>query len=104
VQKAEPHGCVTGGRSVFYRYSQVASASVTSRYAGISTGNRAIRRGKWKLVWGSNIRKWELFDMELDRTETNDLASRFPQRVAQIEADWLQWAKQTAAPLKGTAM
>jgi hypothetical protein len=42
--------------------------------------------------------------MELDRTETNDLASRFPQRVAQMEADWLQWAKQTAAPLKGTAM
>jgi arylsulfatase A-like enzyme len=67
-------------------------------------GNRAIRQGKWKLVWGSNIRKWELFDMELDRTETNDLASRFPQRVAQMEADWLQWAKQTGAPLKGTAL
>lgn len=67
-------------------------------------GNRAIRHGKWKLVWGSNVRKWELFDMELDRTETNDLASRFPQRVAEMEAEWLQWARKTGAPLKGTSL
>ncbi len=67
-------------------------------------GNRAVRQGKWKLVWGSHVKKWELFDMENDRTETNDLASRYPQRVKQMEADWLQWAKQTGAPLKGTSL
>ena len=67
-------------------------------------GNRAVRKGKWKLVWGSNERKWELFDMQLDRTETNDLASRYPQRVQQMESVWMQWAKQTGAPLKGTAL
>jgi arylsulfatase len=67
-------------------------------------GNRAVRQGKWKLVWGSNVKKWELFNMELDRTETNDLASQYPQRVKQMEADWLQWAKRTGAPLKGTSL
>ena len=67
-------------------------------------GNRAIRQGKWKLVWGSNVKKWELFDMELDRTETNDLATQDPQRVERMEAAWMQWAKQTGAPLKGTAL
>ena len=67
-------------------------------------GNRAVRQGKWKLVWGSNVRKWELFDMELDRTETNDLASQYPQRVKQMETDWLRWAKKTNAPLKGTSL
>ena len=67
-------------------------------------GNRAVRQGKWKLVWGGNVKSWELFDMEQDRTETNDLAARYPQRVEQMEADWLRWAKQTGAPLKGTGL
>ena len=67
-------------------------------------GNRAVRQGKWKLVWGGNVSKWELFDMELDRTETNDLAAVHPQRVKRMEAEWLRWAKRTGAPVKGTAL
>ncbi|MCA9142042.1 MAG: sulfatase-like hydrolase/transferase, partial [Planctomycetales bacterium] len=67
-------------------------------------GNRAVRQGKWKLVWGDNVQQWELFDMELDRTETNDLAAQFPERVQQMEADWLQWAKETGTPLKGSGL
>jgi len=67
-------------------------------------GNRAIRQGRWKLVWGSNTRQWELFDMEADRTETNDLTAQHPERVEQMEAAWLRWATQTGAPLKGTAL
>jgi len=67
-------------------------------------GNRAVRQGKWKLVWGDNLRKWELFDMESDRTETNNLAARYPGRVKQMQADWLRWAKETGAPLKGTGI
>ncbi len=67
-------------------------------------GNRAIRQGKWKLVWGSNVQRWELFDMETDRTETNDVASENLQRVRQMESLWLKWARQTGAPLKGTGL
>lgn len=67
-------------------------------------GNRAVRQGKWKLVWGDNVRKWELFDMESDRTETYDLARQYPERVKQMESDWLRWAKETGAPLKGTGI
>jgi arylsulfatase A-like enzyme len=67
-------------------------------------GNRAVRQSKWKLVWGDNVRKWELFDMELDRTETNNLAARYPGRVKQMQADWLRWAKETGAPLKVTGI
>ncbi len=58
-------------------------------------GNRAIRQGRWKLVWGAHARTWELYDMEADRTETNDLASQFPSQVAQMEATWLKWAERT---------
>ena len=67
-------------------------------------GNRAVRQGKWKLVWGANVARWELFDMEQDRTETTDLSADEPERVAQMEADWLLWAKQTGAPLKGAGL
>jgi len=67
-------------------------------------GNRAVRQGKWKLVWGANARKWELFDLESDRTETDDLAARHSGRVKQMQADWLRWAKATDAPLKGNGI
>ena len=55
-------------------------------------GNRALRQGKWKLVWGAGLQKWELYDMVDDRTETRDLASVNPEKVAAMSAAWQQWA------------
>ncbi len=57
--------------------------------------NRAIRQGGWKLVWDASIRQWELYDMQADRTETNDLAAAEPERVRQMAAAWYDWARQT---------
>lgn len=54
-------------------------------------GNRAVREGKWKLVAKEN-QPWELYDMEADRTEMNDLAARQPARVRELEAKWQTWA------------
>ena len=59
-------------------------------------GNRAIREGRWKLVWGAHAESWELYDMESDRTETRDLAPQFPNRVNRMEAAWLEWARRTS--------
>jgi arylsulfatase A-like enzyme len=54
-------------------------------------GNRAIRDGKWKLVAKEN-RPWELYDIDRDRTESNDLASSEPRRVRTMVQLWTVWA------------
>ena len=67
--------------------------------------NQAIRKGKWKLVYKSTGKEndrndptpyqaWELFDMDKDRTETNNLASVHPQLVKELADTWerLAWA------------
>ena len=55
--------------------------------------NRAIRQGDWKLVWGASDKRWELYDLAGDRTETHDLAAKHPERVKQMAAAWQYWAR-----------
>jgi arylsulfatase len=75
----------------------------------------AVRKGKWKLVHAhpnpragidyfndtdelkqedQKQRQWELYDMESDRTEMNDLAERYPELVKQMAQAWDQWNKR----------
>lgn len=54
-------------------------------------GNRAIRQGEWKLVWGASEKQWELYNLKNDRSETNDIASNFPKRVTAMIRDWEAW-------------
>ena len=35
--------------------------------------------------------EWELYDMEADRCELNDLARQFPHRVAEMTGQWDAW-------------
>ncbi len=50
-------------------------------------GHRAIRMGDWKLV-AAKGKPWELFNLQQDRTETDDLAARHPEKVKQLERAW----------------
>lgn len=54
-------------------------------------GNRAVRDGRWKLV-SRFKRPWQLFDMTVDRTELDDLASAQPMLVKQMAKQWDDWA------------
>jgi len=57
-------------------------------------GNRAVREGKWKLV-ASCGNAWELYNMEADRTEMNNLARQYPAMVETLEKLYNAWAKRT---------
>jgi arylsulfatase len=54
---------------------------------------KAVRHGRWKLVRTRDA-PWELYDLETDRTETNDLAAEHPDRVSGLSAAWLIWYKR----------
>jgi len=63
--------------------------------------SRGIRCGKWKLVsqthdkW-MNARPgpWELYDMEADRTEMNNLVTEMPEKVKELAASYDEWARR----------
>lgn len=55
-------------------------------------GARYARLGNWKLVSMSNDSTWHLFNLAVDRTETNDLSTRYPQKVKQLDSLWHNWA------------
>ena len=75
-------------------------------------GNRAIIADRWKLVsrhpndvehferWEYPAEphegRWELYDLEADRTEMTNLADRNPEKVAELVALYREWAQRTA--------
>ncbi|MDV6030264.1 MAG: arylsulfatase [Phycisphaera sp. RhM] len=77
-----------------------AHASTTERTLFFEhQGNRALRRGKWKLV-ALDDQPWELYDLTVDRTEMNDLAGEYPKRVQELSAAWDRWgAENQVTPL-----
>ena len=56
---------------------------------------KAVRDGKWKAV--THGKGWELYDMDADRTEMNNLAKSQPQRVKAMADAWQTWYAGTAA-------
>jgi len=56
-------------------------------------GNRAVRAGQWKLV-SRHGKPWELYDLSKDRSETNALAAKLPERVASLNSSYESWAER----------
>tara|TARA_R110002072_G_scaffold222711_1_gene379821 strand:- start:13383 stop:15134 length:1752 start_codon:yes stop_codon:yes gene_type:complete len=52
--------------------------------------NRAIVDGKWKLTTDWD-RPWQLFDLQTDRTELNDVRGEHPKIAAKLQKNWEDW-------------
>lgn len=69
-------------------------------------GNRALRQGKWKLVSRAKYfmkfvkedeDNWELYNLEKDPTEMNNLAQKYPKRVEKMKKLWEEEAIRVKA-------
>ena len=56
-------------------------------------GHRAVRVGNWKLV-AADGDPWELYDLRVDRAESNNLAAKIPKKAKQLEAAWNRQLKE----------
>lgn len=58
----------------------------------------AIRDGKWKLLVDADGRGSELYDLEADPNETNDVAARQPRLRDRLKKRLLEWAAALPSP------
>ena len=63
------------------------------------TPGAAIRAGKWKLIELYEFGETELYDLNADMGETNDLAAKFPQKTAELKAKLSAWQKRMKAKM-----
>ena len=56
-------------------------------------GNRAVRAGQWKLV-ARHDQPWELYDIDTDRVEAQDLARQQPEKVRELSTLYDRWASR----------
>jgi arylsulfatase A-like enzyme len=58
-------------------------------------GQAAILKGPWKLVRTGETRPWELYAIDKDRTELNDLGKENPDKVRELGELWRKEAERT---------
>lgn len=58
--------------------------------------HHVVRRGPWKAIRPRKGGDWELFNLEADGTETNDLAKTEPDRVKELAEQFELWQKHVA--------
>jgi arylsulfatase len=60
-------------------------------------GGKAVVDGEWKLVQPTRGKRWRLYHLATDRTETRDLADKHPERVRKMKKRWHDWAARVGA-------
>src|SRR3546814_782698 len=56
-------------------------------------GGRYVRSPEWKLVTPDAKQPWELYRINQDRTETENVAAQHPEVVQHLDSLWHVWAR-----------
>lgn len=65
---------------------------------------KAMRDGKWKIVKEGLDTPWSLFDLEVDPSEINDLAEKYPEIVHRLDSLHNAWQAKFKAQSNGEAL
>jgi arylsulfatase I/J len=66
----------------------------------IDPGTGALRDGKWKMVWTATLPpRVELYDLDADPSEANDLSQANPQKVSELQDRVIELARSMVPPL-----
>lgn len=87
----EVSGAQYPSRAIPHVGRSVLGSAVREEICWEHEGNRAIRRGKWKLV-SRYPDKWELYDLDADRTELHDMMAKQSGIAADLAKRWTAWA------------
>lgn len=93
------------GRSILPTFHSARAAGRKTQYFELR-GNRAITNGRWRAIAMHDCGtpfdsdKWELYDLENDFSESEDVAARHPDKVKAMKALWnTEWARFGGGPL-----
>ena len=91
-----------GNRIAPYMGSSMVSAFKSAEESTVNEilfwehfGAAALRKGDWKLVKLDGNAEWELYNLKEDRTEMNNLAAAYPDKVAAMKTEWDKMAQET---------
>lgn len=87
---------------------QMAGVNIAGTFSGheaisrdslwwLHEGNRALRQGDWKAV-AAKGQLWELYDLANDRSESFDLAAKYPLRLKEMVSEWERLTTEMATP------
>jgi arylsulfatase len=65
-------------------------------------GKRAIRKGDWKLLWEPEPYgpgSWQLYDLSVDPTESDDLSGAEPETLQQMIGHWERYVEENGVIL-----
>ena len=83
------------GESMVSAFTNTEEAPINETLFWEHFGAAALRQGDWKLVKLDGNADWELYNLKEDRTEMNNLAAKYPERLKAMQEEWNTMAKAT---------